>query len=51
MLLNADRTKNKLEVSEERLRMIEGGGSCRFRDVVGLCLVYDVAIPPKFKVL
>jgi len=49
VLLNADRTKTKLEVLEERLRMIEGGGSYEFGDAVGLCLVPDVVIPPKFK--
>jgi len=31
--------------------MIEGGDSCEFGDAVGLCLVPDVVIPPKFKVL
>jgi len=50
MLINADMTKSKLEILEERLRMIEGASSCEFRDVAGLCLVPDVVIPPKFKV-
>jgi len=50
VLLNADRTKTKPEVLEERLIMIEGGGSCEFGDAAGLCLVPDVVIPPKFKV-
>ena len=49
-VLDADRAKNKLEVLEERLRAIEGGGSYEFGDAVGLCLVPDVVIPPKFKV-
>ena len=39
-----------MEILEERLRVIEGGGSSRFGDAVGLCLVPDVIIPPKFKV-
>jgi len=50
MLINADMTKRKLEILEERLRMIEGANSCEFGDVAGLCLVPDVVIPPKFKV-
>ena len=50
VVLDVDRAKNKLEVLEERLRAIEGGGSYEFRDVVGLCLVPDVVISPKFKV-
>jgi len=31
-------------------RVIEGGSSFRFGNVVELCLVSDVVIPPKFKV-
>ena len=50
-VLDADRAKNKLEVLEERLRAIEGRGSYEFGDAAGLCLVSDVVIPPKFKVL
>ena len=50
MLINADMTKSKLEILEERLRMIEGASACEFGDVAGLCLVPDVVIPPKFKV-
>jgi len=50
VLLNADRTKTKLKVLEERLKMIEGGDSYEFGDAIGLCLVSDVVIPPKFKV-
>jgi len=47
---DVDRTKDKLEVLEERLRAIEGGGSYEFGDAVGLYLVLGVVIPPKFKV-
>jgi len=46
----ADRAKDKLDVLEERLRAIEGGGIYEFGDAVGLCLVPGVVIPPKFKV-
>ena len=34
----------------EGLRVIERGGSFGFGDTIGLCLVSDVVIPPKFKV-
>jgi len=50
VVLYADRAKDKLEVLEKRLRAIEGGSSHEFGDAVGLCLVPDVVIPPKFKV-
>jgi len=50
MMFNADMTKNKLEILEESLRMIEGASVCEFGDAAGLCLVPDVVIPPKFKV-
>jgi len=43
--------KNKLEVLEERLRAIEDERIYGFGDAIGLCLVPDVVIPPKFKVL
>ena len=36
---------------EERLMAIEGGGDYAFADMAELCLVPDVVIPPKFKVL
>jgi len=49
-VLDADRTKDKLEVLEERLRAIEGGRSYEFGDAASLCLVPGVVIPPKFKV-
>ena len=42
--------KEKIEHIEERLRAIEGGGSYGFADMLELCLVPDVTIPPKFKV-
>jgi len=50
VLINADKTKDKLEILEERLRVIEGASAHEFGDAVGLCLVPDVVIPPKFKV-
>jgi len=43
-------TKTKLEILEERLRAIEGGGNYGFGDVAGLSLVRDVTIPHKFKI-
>ena len=49
-MINADKTKDKLEILEERLRVIEGASAREFRDVVELCSVPDVVIPPKFKV-
>ena len=36
---------------KERLRAIEGGENYAFPDMAELCLVLDVVIPPKFKVL
>jgi len=48
---NVEGTKNKLEILEERLRAIEGGGNYGFGDVASLSLVRDVTIPHKFKVL
>ena len=42
--------KEKLDYIEERLRAIEGGKHYAFADMVELCLVPDVVIPPKFKV-
>jgi len=45
-----EESKTKLEFLEERLRAIEGGGSFGFGDIAGSCLVYDLVIPPKFKV-
>ena len=35
---------------EERLRAIEGGRDYAFAGMAKLCLVFDVVIPPKFKV-
>jgi len=46
---DAEEAKNNLEFLEERIRAIEGGGSFGFGDVIGLCLVSDLVIPPKFK--
>jgi len=50
MLVDVENTRGKLEMLEERLRVIEGRGSFEFGDAVGLCLIADVVIPPKFKV-
>jgi len=50
VLINADKTKDKLEFLEERLKVIQGATAREFGDVVGPCLVPDVMIPPKFKV-
>ena len=49
-MLNADQTKSKLEVLEDRLRVVEGANFYEFGDAAGLCLVSDIVIPPKFKV-
>jgi len=49
VMINADKTKNKLEILEKRLRMIEGASICEFGDAVGLCLVPDVVIPPSLR--
>jgi len=45
-----DGAKSKLEILEERVRAIEGGGSYGFGDVARLSLVPGVMIPHKFKV-
>ena len=42
--------KEKIEHIEEGLHAIEGGGSYGFFDMLKLCLVPDVIIPPKLKV-
>jgi len=42
--------REKLDLIEERLRVIEGIDDYLFADMVELCLVPDVVIPPKFKV-
>ena len=44
------KSKEKLEVLEERLRAIEGTSKYGFMNAAELCLVPDVVIPPKFKV-
>ena len=43
--------REKLDVIEETLRVVEGFGDYPFADMTNLCLVPDVVIPPKFKVL
>jgi len=50
ILINADKTKDKLEILEESLRVIEGASAREFGDAAGLCLVPDVVITHKFKV-
>ena len=42
--------RDKFDHIEERLRAIEGGRDYAFANMVELCLVPDVIIPPKFKV-
>jgi len=42
--------REKLDLIDERLRTIEGIGDYPFSNMVDLCLVPDVIIPPKFKV-
>ena len=42
--------KGKLDHIEERLRVVEGGGSYAFADMSELCLVSGIAITSKFKV-
>ena len=42
--------REKLDLIEERLKAIEGVRDYPFADMVKLCLVPDVVIPPKFKV-
>jgi len=49
-LISVDKTKVKLEILEERLRVIEGASAREFGDAAGLCLVPNIGIPPKFKV-
>ena len=43
--------REKFNHIEERLRAIERGRDHAFADMAELCLVPDVVIPPKFKVL
>jgi len=43
--------KEWIEHMEDRLCAIKGGGNYAFADMAELCLVPDVVIPPKFKVL
>jgi len=42
--------REKLNLLEERLRAVEGFGDFPFTDMMDVCLVPDVIIPPKFKV-
>ena len=42
--------REKFDLIEERLRAIKGISDYPFADMVELCLVPDVVIPPKFKV-
>ena len=42
--------KEKLDLTEERLRAIDGISDYPFADMTELCLVPDIVIPPKFKV-
>ncbi|XP_027905805.1 uncharacterized protein LOC114165360 [Vigna unguiculata] len=51
VISSTENNKGKLEILKERLRAIEGNKSYGFSDVIGLSLVPDVVIPPKFKVL
>jgi len=44
-------TKEKMEVLEEKSRATKGVKNYSLGDVVGLCLVLNVIIPAKFKVL
>jgi len=41
--------KEKFGHIKERLRVIKRGGNYGFADMLELCLVPNVAIPPKFK--
>jgi len=43
--------KGEIDLLEERLRAVEGLGNYPFSNLADLCLVPDIIIPPKFKVL
>jgi len=47
----ATERKEKIDLLEERLRVVEGFDDFPFADMMDLCLVPDIIIPPKFKVL
>jgi len=49
-LPSAMEEKEKLDLTEERLRAIDGISDYPFADMTELCLVPDIVIPPKFKV-
>ena len=44
------KARDKLDILEERLRVIEGVGNYCLSNAAGLCLVPDVVIPAKFQV-
>ncbi|XP_027188420.1 uncharacterized protein [Cicer arietinum] len=46
--LESNHSQEKWQALEERLRVVEGGNNYGF-DASDLCLVFDVIIPPKFK--
>ena len=46
----AEEGRGKLDLIDERLRVVEGFNDYPFTDMTDLCLVLDVVIPPKFKV-
>jgi len=47
--VDVEATNNKLEMLEKRIRVMEGGGSSEFENIIGLSLAPNVVIPPKFK--
>jgi len=47
----AAKGKGKLDLIKERLRVVEGFGDYPFIDMTDLCLVPDIVIPSKLKVL
>ena len=49
-LIPISKDKGKIDLLEERLRVVEGLGNYPFSDLADLCLVPDIIIPPKFKV-
>jgi len=46
----ATEERRKLDLLEERLRVVKGFSDYPLTDMTDLCLVPDVVIPPKFKV-
>jgi len=49
-LVPIPKDKGKIDLLEERLRVVEGLSNYPFSDLADLCLVPDIIIPPKFKV-